>query len=177
MSISGTDKLEGRQHCDLTQNTTNSYVTRIRHWERVSHIRYVSDTDTCPMLLGYVSSEYPIFSFFREYWIRQSIRIWLADTAQPNNSRLPCPSVPDALASDARTPAPRAASPCSDAASPLAGRRPPATSLCSPATRPARPHSAVLGGGHPLRPDVGRDIQRGGWAARRQQRGGSGGDV
>ena len=144
-------------------------------WDLVSRIGYVSNTDTHPIRRRYVSSEYPIF--FREYWIRQSILIWLADTTQPNSSRLPYPSVPDALASDARTPAPRAASPCSDAASPLAGRRPPATSLCSPATRPARPHSVVPGGGHPLRPDVGRDIQRGGWAARRQRRGGSGGDV
>jgi hypothetical protein len=48
------------------------------------------------------------------------------DTAQPNK-KLPCPSVPDALASDARTPAPRAASPFGDAAFPLTGGRPPAT--------------------------------------------------
>ena len=138
MSISGTDKLEGRQHCDLTQNTTNSYVTRIRHWERVSRIRYVSDTDTCPMLLGYVSSEYPFFSFFREYWIRQSIRIWLADTTQPNSSRLPYPYVLNALASDARTPArprltPHPRSPAASDEPLLAGDE-----ACSPAQRGAR---------------------------------------
>ena len=42
--------------------------------------------------------------FFREYWIRRLIRIGLVDTAQPNKT-VPYPSIPDARASYARTPA------------------------------------------------------------------------
>ena len=57
--------------------TLTSYVTRIRPGRRVSRIRYVSDTDTCPIRQGYVSSEYPNFNNFREYWIRGLIRIGL----------------------------------------------------------------------------------------------------
>jgi len=131
---------------------------------------------TCPILIRYVSSEYPIFLFFAN--IGYGSRYVSVLRIRPSPITVDSlPSVPDALASDARTAAPRATSPRCDAASPLAGRRPPTTSLCSLAMMPARPHSAVPGGGHPLRPDVRRDIQRGGRAARRQRRGGSGGDV
>jgi len=44
--------------------THQTYVTRILQFERVSRIRYVSDTDTYPIRHGYVSWEYLFFLFF-----------------------------------------------------------------------------------------------------------------
>ena len=55
--------------------SASSSVTRTRQFGGVSRIRYVSDTDTCSIRLGYVSSRYPNFYYFREYWIRGPIRI------------------------------------------------------------------------------------------------------
>jgi len=55
----------------LILSTFHSYVTRIRRWDLVSRIGYVSDTDT------------RAHSYFREYWIRELIRIFLADTPSP----------------------------------------------------------------------------------------------
>ena len=72
----------------------HSYVTRIRSGSRVSHIRYVSDTDTCPIRPGYVSLEYPNFFYFRELWIRGLIRISLVDTSQPSKQPFLCPRRP-----------------------------------------------------------------------------------
>ena len=88
------------------------YVTWIRHWDLVSRIGYVSDTDTRRIRRRYVSAEYPFFSFFHEYWIRGLIRILITDTAQPNKSTLSCPRRPSRLASrfphaSRRNPAPR----------------------------------------------------------------------
>jgi hypothetical protein len=47
-----------------------TYVTRIHPWHYVSHVWYVSDTDTCP-IHRCVSLEYPVFYYFCEYWICQ----------------------------------------------------------------------------------------------------------
>jgi hypothetical protein len=50
---------------------------------------------TCPIRPGYVSSEYPNFYYFCEYWIRGLIRIGLVDTAQPCKTNLfPLPLTP-----------------------------------------------------------------------------------
>lgn len=102
-------------------------------------IGHVSDTDTHPIHHRYVSPEYPIFSYFCEYWIRELIRICLADTPSPTRRPVPYPLSPTpALARPCLVPHPRSA--LGDAASLLAGRWPPATSLrlC--------PHSMDKGG-------------------------------
>ena len=134
------------------------YVTRILAGRRVSRIRYVSETDTCPIRHGYVSWKYPKFYYFRNYQIRGLIRIRLGDTAQPNNTG--AYPVPDALtwtlphsclASHPRAAAhpllaarrpPRRASACA--------RRPPATRLRlrSPATS-LHPCSPAVSGSAP----------------------------
>ena len=44
--------------------THQTYVTRILQFERVSRIRYVSDTDTYPIRHGYVFGEYSFFLLF-----------------------------------------------------------------------------------------------------------------
>ena len=99
--------------------------------------------------------EYPFFSFFHEYWIRGLIRIFVADTAQPNKSALSCPRrpslpIPARLVPRAscRNPAPRAASPC-------ASRRPPATSLRLFARR-RRASTSSLASDEPPSPLAGR---------------------
>jgi hypothetical protein len=116
-----------------------AYVTRILPGRCVSRI--ISDMDTCPRRVGYVSSQYPRFYYFRNIGYEGLIRIVFVDMARPNN-RVAYPSVPDALACDARTTAPRAATLCSDDASPA--RRPPATSL--------RPYSPVASAPHATTP-------------------------
>jgi len=55
------------RHCSVGDQWPQCYVTRIRPGSHVSRIRYISDTDTCPIRPGYVSSEYPNFYYFREY--------------------------------------------------------------------------------------------------------------
>ena len=70
-----------------------SSVARIRQFSSVSRIRYVSDTDTYRIRDGYVSSEYPNYYYFREYWISGPIRIRPEDTAQPTKKT---PYLPDA---------------------------------------------------------------------------------
>ena len=99
----------------------------------LSCIRYVSDTDTCPICPGYVSSEYPLFYYFCDNRIRHRIRILLPDTARPSRSpgrqtlsSAPTPAVrsPAVPHGDELT-----AAPVRLATTLLAGRRPPAMSL------------------------------------------------
>ena len=104
-------------------------LTRIRPWHRVSRVGYAGGVR---------------YFFFREYWIRRLIRIGLVDTAQPNKT-VPYPSIPDARASYARTPARprlaphprsptaghrrRASAPARRRRASVPARRPPATSF------------------------------------------------
>jgi len=80
------------------------YVARIRQFSSVSRIRYVSDTDTYRIRDGYVSSEYPNYYYFREYWIRGPIRIGPEDTAQPTKKAPYLPDAQPAALPDAPTP-------------------------------------------------------------------------
>ena len=51
----------------IQQQMVVIYVTRILARRRVSRIGYVSDTDTCPIRVGYVSEEYPVFIIFAKF--------------------------------------------------------------------------------------------------------------
>jgi len=116
---------------------TYSYMEKLCYTDTslkpLSCIRYVSDTDTCPICPGYVSSEYPLFYYFCDNRIRHRIRILLPDTARPSRSpgrqtlsSAPTPAVrsPAVPHGDELT-----AAPVRLATTLLAGRRPPAMSL------------------------------------------------
>jgi len=125
-------------------------------WDLVSRIGYVSNTDTHPIRRRYVSSEYLTFSYFRKYWIRELIRICLADTPSP--TRLPRRPESHARAS-CRIPVPRSVT------RRIAARRPPATGDEPPPGRTSQPAAGLDAS---LRPRT-RECRRGADAARTPQ--------
>jgi len=113
-----------------------SLVPRIAYRIRT---RYGYAADTCPRSICF-------FSFLREYWICGLIRIFVADTAQPNKSALSCPRRPSLPIPARLAPQPRAS--CS-----IPVRRPPATSDEPPSPLARRPRrvSAPATCPHPSR--------------------------